>query len=92
MSQNLITEFIQTIGNSIAAFLNNTAMFSGIFVLEGVICAVVIYTVYTCGKTFFTINEKEMSQLIDKVLMSGGVFYILRFLDAYLISRLMWYS
>ena len=76
---------------SIPTFIHNSPMNIGMVIIEGIIIIAIGYAVYNCFKIMWLGITKEddkiYSSCINKLLMSGGVYYILKFLDYYLACQ-----
>ena len=71
----------------VAAFTNNTLMCSGMVIVESVLCLVLVYAGYNGWKIIMAGDDKVYSNCLDKVMYSGAIYYIIRFVDAYLYAK-----
>lgn len=87
-------DFVKKINDfyaSISTFIHNTPMNIGMIIIETVIVITICYSIYNCFNIMWLgitkEDDKKFSSNINKLLMSGGAYYILRFVDYYLAYK-----
>ena len=75
--------------DNIKNFFNNTGVCTLSLVLEGVNVLVVSYALWNCYKIFFLSGNEDdkFSSFINRTFISSGLYYILRFSEAFLLSH-----
>ena len=70
-------------------FFSNTGIYSTSIIIEGIMIFIFCYAIWQAILFFFlgTDEENKISICINKLLMSSSFYYILKFLEIFLIQK-----